>query len=178
MARKAPGAAKRGSLEVDFDDADFTRFFKGLNQAGQHAVFIGMQRLARETLEHAQELLERLIYATPQRGSPPYERTGKLRRGVRTYVTTDQNGPTLWLIATADYSDYNERGTYDYKITPEEIIQKARATNADLILLEFGRQPGQKGLEPRPWHYVSSVWAEKNLPRVVYRAILDAVSKI
>jgi hypothetical protein len=175
MARKAPGGARHGAIEVDFDDSDFKRFFKGLNRAGQNAVFVGMQRLARDTLEHAQELLERLIYATPERGG--YERTGKLRRGVRTYVTTDASGPTLWLIATADYSDYNERGTYDYKIEPSEIIAKAQASNADLILLEYGRNPGLKGLEPRPWHYVSSVWAQKNLPRVVYKAILDAVSR-
>ena len=146
-------------------------YLRNLDKAGQAAARIGMARVSIRGKEHALELINTLIYNTPQRGG--YIRTGALRRSIEFYVRGNQYSTSIYAVAGRDlirpYAKFNEQGTRESHVSAEDILAQARSTVGELILLEYGR--GRGGLEPRPFMYPTLIFMERILPEEVYAAL-------
>jgi hypothetical protein len=160
--------AKTQKTELRLVDKGLSRFVSGLNQRGQSAVFRGMNRAAALAVESMTDLADQQIYSTPERS---YRRTMRLRGSMRAWVDHDAKGFDLHMqaaVSPKDYAPYNELGTYDHRVTPEEIQRRADQAAATLVKLEFGRGQG-RGLEARPFFYPSFVFVSKMLPGLIWQ---------
>lgn len=166
-------------LFLDIDTSEVDQLLQVLDRFGQRdAGRVAMQEVAVKSLEHALRLLDTLIYDTPPRGG--YERTRRLRRGMKTFVREETEGPVLYFVndarskSGAPYPVYNEMGTRALAQRPDAILNMARSRlPTDLVLIEFGRQSG--GLEPRPFFLPTVAYAEHLLPVELERALLAAL---
>lgn len=149
-------------------------FFSGLEQVAQNTAQIAITRLSIHTKEQALEVINTLIYFTPERG---YDRTGDLRASINTFAVPSGTGKgwTMVLVfggITAPYAPANELGTGKRKQSAENILRAAEAAPSELILLEYGSMAGN-GLEARPVFYPSFVMASRGLPVEVARALSE-----
>lgn len=164
------------AMLIDIDISEAESLLDALDTFGKRdAGRIAMQEVAVKGLSHALTLLDRLIYDTPQRGG--YVRTRRLRRGMRTFVREETEGPVLYIINDArskkgaPYPVYNELGTRSGFRPVDRILSQARRQlPTSLVLLEFGRVSG--GLEPRPFFFPTLAFMEYQIPIELERALL------
>ena len=154
------------NIKANFSTAEVERLFQKLERIGQRGARQIMTKMRIKGIEHAQELLDRLVYLTPERG---YERTGKLRNSVKGFVRRDGGVTTLYMFvetSKAPYAQYVEHGTFDQARSEAEIIELAQREareNLEVLILEFGKEG--KGMEARPFMYPTKVWLEIQLPK-------------
>lgn len=131
-------------------------------------------RLQGDAEAIATEIINALIYRTPERG---YERTGALRDSIEAVWV--QVGDRWSIILTAvggaggrRYALFNEAGTYDGAVTLQSILARARRDDRALILLEYGDPV--MGLEPRPWTIPTVVMLRRDFPAEFTAAVVAA----
>ena len=167
-------------LDITLDTSEVDRLLQALSEFGRKdAGRVALQRVAVKSLQHALALLDALIYDTPPRGG--YERTRRLRRGMKTFVREEDGGPVLYIINDArskrgaPYPVYNELGTYANARNPADILAAAQGrVPSNLILMQFGKVG--RGLEPRPFFFPTVAYAEHIIPIELERALLERLA--
>lgn len=153
-------------VRVEVDDKELRRALEQLRDAVPREVDLIARTLAGIGREYARDIITIAIYATPERGG--YQRTRYLLRSIYGAVDSDKNASVVTLGAAAEYSSYNELGTYDGEVAPDEVLERARKVKSDLIVLEYGDV--DRGLEPRPFILPALVMLERRVPGLVAQA--------
>lgn len=167
--------AKRDSVNLNIDLSVLERHFNSLDLEVKSQLDRTFNRLEGDAEAIATEIINALIYRTPERGG--YKRTGALRDSIE--AAWVQVGDRWSIILTArggaggrTYALYNEAGTYDGAVSLDSILRRARANQAALILLEYG-DPAS-GLEPRPWTIPTIVMLRRDFPKHFMEAVTAA----
>jgi hypothetical protein len=136
-----------------------------------HELDTAAKTMAAIGKEYARDIVTVVIYQTPMRSG--YKRTRFLLRSIYSTVKRSERGRVITVGAAADYSAYQELGTYEGYLgegaAEEQILRDARAFGAFLITLEYGRV--ERGLEPRPFILPALIMLERELPYHVEEAI-------
>lgn len=157
-------------IGIDFDPSD--GFFANLKLVAEKTAQFAVAKIAIDTKENAIEIINQLIYLTPERGG--YARTGDLRASINTFAVPTVEGWAMVIVfggLEAPYAGENELGRDSRRETPASILARAQAAPNELIILEYGITPGL-GLEPRPVFYPSWVMAVRQLPVEVRNQLL------
>jgi hypothetical protein len=157
---------------ITFDSGN--SFFTDLRTLADRTAEVSITRLKNLTKEAALEIINQLIYYTPERG---YTRTGDLKASINTFAVPSSSGSgwTMLLVfggVTAPYAPENELGTNNRKQSPQDILNAAQAAPQELIILEYGSMAGS-GLEARPVFYPSFVMASRALPIEVSKVLAE-----
>lgn len=162
--------SKGFALDLTFDGSEIDELLEQLKRIPDEEVREGLDQLRVDGVDHARELLDRLIYMTPMRGG--YRRSRALTNNVAGFVRRERGGYAIYIFDRENYAWFNELGTYDYAVSPEEVINRARSrSNSQLVMVEYGREDGMSGLEPRPFLFPTMVWLEATLPEYLEQVL-------
>lgn len=165
-------ARKKRTLTVDI--SGLRAHHRALHKHVPSNLNTAVSEAATEAREIAVDIVNAQIYDTPERG---YDRTGALKDSIT--ARKERPSKTKWRIIVSarggaggrEYALYNERGTYDGRVTLESIRKRAEVM-AGLILLQYGNP--SKGLEPRPWTIPTMVMVSRFFAEMVMQAVRDA----
>lgn len=165
----------KDTFRFEVDISGLERHYKQLEVEVEKNTKALMTREVTEAEERALELIDKVIYDTPERGG--YKRTGALKRSI--YAVYVKRGYEWHLEVGAlgsperAYALYNERGTYKGRVTLDSIMKLAmKNAYKGLIVLEYG--DAAKGLEPRPWTIPVVVMMNRDLGPKLDAAIAEA----
>jgi hypothetical protein len=159
-------------LKATITRDEITPWLDRLEAAAAKVPQVAMERLRVRGEEHFLRLVNALIYDTPERGG--YSRTGRLKRGIKAHVVREGGQARLYLVNTQPaYPGYVEVGTYDNRLTIEEVLAMAEGVPDELILLDVPREG--KGMEARPTLYPTWVYLARTMPEVVMDALFELV---
>src|SRR5690606_15570595 len=141
--------ASSKSVRVKVDISKLQRHFNTLELETKSQLDRVFNRLQGDAEAVATEIINALIYRTPERGG--YKRTGSLRDSIEAGWVQAGDKWTLILTAVGGaggrrYALFNEAGTYDGAVSLRSILARAERDKRALILLEYG-DPAM-GLEP------------------------------
>lgn len=160
-------------MSITVTDDSLLRAIANLAKRMPKELDLVAETLAAKGKEYARDIITVTIYSTPERSG--YKRTRYLIRSIYSAVERGEGRHSYSIIvgAAANYSAYNELGTYDGYLGEDEaeakILADARADQRELITLEYGDV--ERGLEPRPYILPSIVMLERELPDLLSEAM-------